>query len=186
MKHIYSRVSTDKQDTENQLNLLRQKYPDAVIHEETASGAKARPVLDALTESLQSGDTLVVYRLDRLGRKMSEIIVRLESLFDRGVSVVSLKEGIDYSNIMGRALVQMICIFSEVERSLIAERTRDALASRRAQGLRCGPPIRYDAVALNQIKALVLSGQTYRQVSKQFGISIGRISQLLSKQKTMV
>jgi putative DNA-invertase from lambdoid prophage Rac len=84
MLYIYSRVSTGKQDTANQLARLRELYPTAPIYEETASGAKRRPVLEGLLARLQKGDYLVVAALDRLGRKTSEILALIENLEKRG------------------------------------------------------------------------------------------------------
>ena len=95
-KIIYSRVSTDKQEAEAQLMELRERYPNADVYKEIAGGTKKRPVLDALmhTDGLQENDTLIVYSLDRIGRSVLDVIKRLESLDERGVNVIFLKENI--------------------------------------------------------------------------------------------
>lgn len=82
---IYSRVSTGNQDATNQTTNLKQQFPHAEVIEETASGGKARPALERLVQELQSGDTLVVAALDRLGRKTSEILLLVEDLEKRGI-----------------------------------------------------------------------------------------------------
>jgi putative DNA-invertase from lambdoid prophage Rac len=105
---IYSRVSTQSQTTDNQLNQLRSLYPTAEVVEETASGGKARPKLNELVETLKSGDVLVISALDRLGRRTVEILSLIEELDRRGVILKSLREGVDYGTISGRLVVQVL------------------------------------------------------------------------------
>ena len=96
--YIYSRVPTSNQDNQNQLVHLRRQFPNAKVVEETASGTKTRPALDALVQRLIKGDELIVGSLDRLGRKTTEILVLIEQLEKRGVILKSLREGVDYCN----------------------------------------------------------------------------------------
>lgn len=179
MQYIYSRVSTDKQDTENQLLKLKELYPTAVVHEETASGTKQRPILQALLGQLQKGDILIVAALDRLGRKTSDILSIIESLEQRGIILKSIREGVDYSTIAGRLVTQILCSVAEMERNLISERTRNALQAKKRQGVRLGPPPTYSEQLIGQIRAYKQEGKSCRDISKITGMSKSRISEIL-------
>ena len=93
---IYSRVSTDGQSVDAQAIALSRRYPCAAMVSETASGGKVRPMLDTLVAQLKSGDTLIVAALDRLGRRAAEVLTLIEDLSERGVILISEREGIDY------------------------------------------------------------------------------------------
>lgn len=183
MEYIYSRVSTDKQDTENQLQSLRLKYPNAAIVTEVESGYKNKPKLNELIASLKKGDTLIVAALDRLGRRTKDLINLIESMHDRGVSIVSVREGLDYSTPVGKAMVQMLCIMAELERNFISLRTKQALAAKRAQGVRLGAPQKHTNEAIEHALALVKHGVTYRKAAKLSGVSVSRISELNKRRK---
>lgn len=176
--YIYSRTSTSSQDTSNQTVHLRSLFPDAVVVEEVASGIKSRPALERLVQQLQSGDTLVVAALDRLGRRTSEILVLIEDLQKRGVILRSIREGIDYGTIMGKLITQVLCSVAELERNILSERTKLALAAKRKQGIIGGRRPTYSAELISKAKSLRRRGKTLKEVSGRTGISISRIYQL--------
>lgn len=178
MQYIYSRVSTDKQDTENQLSKLKEMFPQAAVFEEVASGAKSRPVLQTLLGSLKEGDILIVAALDRLGRRTSEVLALIEDLERRGVVLRSIREGVDYSTIAGRLVTQILCACAEMERRLISERTTLALAARRKAGVKLGAPSKYSSETVNEIRALRSQGRTVREIARITGVSPSRVSQL--------
>lgn len=178
MQYIYSRVSTDKQETQNQLSRLKEMFPAAAVFEEVASGAKARPVLQTLLGTLQRGDTLIVAALDRLGRRTSEVLALIEQLEGRGVVLKSIREGVDYSTIAGRLVTQILCACAEMERRLISERTKVALEARKKAGVRLGCPTKFDADTVAKVRELRAAGMTVREVSRLTGVSASRVSQL--------
>lgn len=178
MQYLYSRVSTGKQDTENQLAQLRALYPEAVVFEETASSAKARPVLVALLGMLQKGDTLIVAALDRLGRHTSEVLSLIEDLERRGVVLKSIREGVDYSTVAGRLVTQILVSVAEMERNLIRERTRLALEARRKAGVRLGCPPKYSLDVVTHVRELRAQGRTCREIARDVGMSASRVSQI--------
>lgn len=178
MQYIYSRISTGKQDIENQLAKLRALYPEALIVEETASGGKSRPELQALLAKLDKGDDLIVAALDRLGRRTSEVLALIEDLERRGVILKSLREGVDYSTVCGRLVTQILCSVAEMERGLIAARTKDALAAKRKQGVIGGRRPTYSADIIAYVKELRLQGLTIRAVAQLTGVSASRVAQL--------
>jgi DNA invertase Pin-like site-specific DNA recombinase len=178
MQYIYSRVSTDRQETQNQLSQLKELYPNAAVFEEVASGAKARPVLQTLLSSLQEGDCLIVAALDRLGRRTSEVLSLIEDLERRGVILRSIREGVDYSTIAGRLVTQILCACAEMERRLISERTKIALEARKKAGVKLGCPSKYSSDIVRRVLKLRAEGKTVRAVADLTGVSASRVSQL--------
>ncbi|MBY0314406.1 MAG: recombinase family protein [Bdellovibrionales bacterium] len=178
-QYVYARVSTSNQETDNQVINLRRIYPDAIFIEETAGGAKARPELEKLVQQLQRGDELIVSSLDRLGRKTSEILTLIESLEKRGVILKSLREGLDYSTISGRLVTQILVSVSELERSLISQRTKAALAAKREKGIVGGRPRIHSEIKVQKARVLRAEGKSLAVISRETGISTSRLHQLL-------
>jgi DNA invertase Pin-like site-specific DNA recombinase len=136
----YARVSTTEQHPELQHQTLTGAGCER-IWVDTASGARAdRPQLRAALDYLRGGDTLVVWRLDRLGRSLSHLVATLDDLHERGVGFRSLTEGMDTDTPQGKLLFHLLAAFAEFERCLIAERVRAGLAAARANGRRGGRP----------------------------------------------
>jgi hypothetical protein len=177
MYYIYSRVSTSEQNTVNQTRVLIEKYPHAIIIEEQASGAKDRPKLEELLKILKPQDTLVIYALDRLGRKASETVKLLEDFHKKNITLISLKEGIDLSTVAGRLISNIMASVASFERERIVERTKTSLQRLKAEGVTLGRP--KDLELRN--KVLELQKQQLKQVhiAKLLNLSKGRISQLL-------
>lgn len=178
MQYIYSRVSTGKQDTANQLTRLKELYPNATVVEETASGAKSRPELQSLVLRLQKGDELLVAAMDRLGRRTSEVLALIEDLERRGIILKSLREGVDYSTVCGRLVTQILCSVAEMERGLIASRTRDALAAKRQQGIVGGRRPTYPPEVVARVRAMKTQGFTNKAIAIETGMSASRVGQL--------
>lgn len=141
MKSIgYARVSTDEQNPALQFDALN-KAGCQRIFSDSASGATAsRPALEHALSSLKFGDTLVVWKLDRLGRSLSHLMDLVEELERRGVAFRSLSEAIDTSTASGRLLFHVMGALAEFERALISERTRAGMAAARARGAAIGRP----------------------------------------------
>ena len=142
---IYARVSTDDQDLSLQIDALtKHGIPKTYIFMDKLSGARSdRPGLVKCLDTLQSGDILVVWRLDRLGRSMRHLITLVEDLGGRGVGFRSLSEGaIDTTSASGELIFNIFSALAQFERRLIQERTKAGLAAARARGRTGGrPPI---------------------------------------------
>ncbi len=139
----YARVSTEDQDLSLQIDALtEQGIPKTAIFMDKLSGAKTeRPGLTRCLQTLQSGDTLVVWRLDRLGRSMRHLIAMVEDLRNRGVGFRSLNEGaIDTTHASGELIFNIFSALAQFERRLIQERTKAGLAAARARGRNGGRP----------------------------------------------
>lgn len=178
---LYSRVSTGGQDAANQTSNLKQMYPHAQVIEEVASGGKARPALEKLVRELQSGDILVVAALDRLGRKTSEILLLVEDLERRGIILKSVRESIDFSTIAGRLVCQILISVSEMERRIISERTRLALAAKKKLGIIGGRKPKYTQQQVDEVKTLRAKGVTLKEIAYKTGISVARVHQLTTR-----
>ena len=139
----YARVSTNEQDLNLQLDALKQAgCSNELIFIDKASGAKTeRPGLDKCLAELQAGDTLLVWRLDRLGRSMVHLVNSVQSLFERQIGFKSLCDGaIDTTTASGELIFNIFSAMAQFERRLIQERTRAGLASARARGRVGGRP----------------------------------------------
>ncbi|HSX80538.1 MAG TPA: recombinase family protein [Candidatus Saccharimonadia bacterium] len=137
----YARVSTAEQDLGLQLAALRRAgCSDAHIFCDTASGARmARPGLEACVHALEPGDTLVVWRLDRLGRSMTHLVTLIQALLQRHVSFRSLSDGaIDTTTASGELVFHIFSALAQFERRLMQERTHAGLAVARARGKKGG------------------------------------------------
>ena len=136
----YARVSTDDQNLALQRDALTAAGCER-IYEDTTSAAKAeRPGLRLALEVARAGDTLVVWRLDRLGRSLKDLIALAEGLDERGVGLKSLKEALDTTSSGGRLIFHMFGALAEFERDLIRERTQAGLTAARARGRLGGRP----------------------------------------------
>ena len=157
----YARVSTGEQTLDLQRDALAKAGCDRVL-EETASGAKAdRPVLQEALAYSRAGDTLVVWRLDRLGRSLPHLIETVAALAARGIGFKSLTEQIDTTTPGGKLVFHVFGALAEFERDLTRERTHAGLAAARARGRTGGRPKKLaDPKRLALARALYHGGQT--------------------------
>lgn len=133
MKVGYARVSTQDQKLDVQITGL-EKYGCEKIFQEKKSAVKERPELDQLLEHLRSGDVVVVWKLDRLGRSLRHLIDLVAQFQGLGVDFVSLNDSIDTTTAQGRLIFNIFASFAEFERELISERTKAGLQAAREKG----------------------------------------------------
>ncbi|HEX8047512.1 recombinase family protein [Rhizobium sp.] len=192
MKTGYARVSTEDQKMDLQLNALKEAGCDRVFTDHGVSGAGfERPGLDGVIKALRKGDTLVVWRLDRLGRSLVRLVQFVDELGRKGVEFQSLSENIDTTSSGGRLVFHLIAALSEFERALISERTRAGMDAARRKGLHLGRP---PALTKQQQKAVYravrVDGLTVPAVAKHYDVdprTIRRIvNQLKAEAKTLV
>ncbi|WP_336719020.1 recombinase family protein [Chryseobacterium mucoviscidosis] len=130
----YARVSTNEQNLELQIEALK-KVGISKIFEDKISGVKSeKPNLTKLLEFIRKDDTLVVWRLDRLGRSTIGLIQLVNELSEKGIHFKSLSENIDTSSASGKLIFQIFCVLAEHERNVLIERTNAGLKSARARG----------------------------------------------------
>jgi len=153
----YARVSTDDQDMALQLDALAKVQCDRVFSEKVSSGKASRPQLEECLRTLRRGDVLTVWRLDRLGRSMAELVAIVNDLASRGVTFESLTEHIDTSSASGKFTFHLFSALAEFERNTIRERTRAGLVAARARGRMGGRPAKVTPKAKREMKALYTS-----------------------------
>jgi DNA invertase Pin-like site-specific DNA recombinase len=168
----YARVSTAEQDLAPQLDVLRAKGCDP-IYSEHASGKKAdRPELLNAMKALRAGDTLVVWRLDRLGRSLPDLIANVNELATRGVAFESITEAIDTTTASGKLVFNIFASLADFERHLISERTRAGLAAGRARGRLGGRPPALTPKQLREARLLLTDpGATVTAVAERYEVS---------------
>lgn len=168
MIHGYARVSTSGQSLDSQLDALG--FCDQV-HQESASTRGDLPVLEALIDRLQAGDTLAVTRLDRLGRSLIGVVGLVQGLQARNVALKVLAGDIDTGTANGRFQLAVFAAFSELERDLIRERTIAGMKAAQAKGKKLGRPVALPTDKMEAAKKLVASGMAHNQVAKSLGVS---------------
>ena len=136
----YARVSTDDQNAQLQIDALTAAGCLKVFTDKASGSLAYRPQLDKMMDQLRSDDVVVVWRLDRLGRSLKNLITLVEDLAGRGVEFRSLSESIDTSTANGRLFFSLMGALAEFERDLIRERTNAGLAAARARGRVGGRP----------------------------------------------
>lgn len=136
----YARVSTHDQHLYLQEDALREMGCEKIFVDEVSGTVASRPGLDKLKEQLRSGDTLIVWRLDRLGRSIRDLIDWVTTLENEGVGFKSLQESIDTTTSNGKLVFHLFAALAEFERNLISERTRAGLDAARARGKKGGRP----------------------------------------------
>lgn len=139
MKIDYARVSTTAQNLDIQIETLN-KTGCEKIYTEKESGVKERPVLKELLSFIRGGDTLVVYKLDRLGRSVRELLAMVDDLREKEISLVAIQDSIDATTPSGKMMLQMMAILVEYERNLIIERCQTGRKVAMAAGKKMGRP----------------------------------------------
>lgn len=154
----YARVSTEEQNLELQKDSLV-KHGCQKIFEDQISGTRAnRPGLDKTLEMLRDGDTLVVWKLDRLGRSVKQLVELIDKLQQRGVQFKSLTDSIDTGTSSGRFFFHVMASLAEMERDLIAERTKAGLEAARLRGRKGGRKPKMTESKISSAKQLLANG----------------------------
>lgn len=168
----YTRVSTDDQNLDLQVDALKKEGCDKVF-QDVGSGAKRdrEGLLEAMSY-LRKGDTLVVWKLDRLGRSLQHLIELCMDFEERGIHLKSLRENIDTSSPIGKLFFHIIGALAEFEREIIRERTRAGLASARARGNLGGRTSIMDDQKIKMVQSLMKDRTNkVKDICKILGIS---------------
>ncbi len=185
MKYGYARVSTEDQNPALQLSALNRAGCKTVFKDDGLSGATInRPALLRCLKQLKPGDTLTVWKLDRLCRSVRDLITILDDLKQRGVKFRSLTETIDTETPTGRAMWQMIGILAELERSLISERTRAGIKAAKARGVKFGRKRKLTPQQVAHARKLIDGNESPRAVAAGYSISRATLYRALAELKT--
>nr|WP_144164727.1 recombinase family protein [Bifidobacterium catenulatum] len=184
MTYGYARVSTGGQTTDLQRDALEKAGCNRIFID-VASGAKAhRPELDHMLDLLREGDTVVVWKLDRLGRSLQTLVELINNFDTRGVQFRSLTEAIDTSTPGGTLIFNIFGSLAQFERDLIRERTRAGLEAARARGRTGGRPASLNEKQIKEVRRLYESRSvTVDQIAKMMNVGRATIYRYLKKQK---
>jgi len=179
----YARISTTEQKLEPQVDALKAAGCETVF-EDVISGAKAeRPGLNNALAFLRKGDTLLVWKLDRLGRSMKHLVETVTDLGDRGVGFKSLTEGVDTTTTGGTLVFHLFGALAEFERDLIVERTQAGLKAAATRGRKGGRKPVVTLKKLEQAKAHISDGLTVREAAARLKTSKTSLYNALRGQK---
>ena len=180
MVYGYIRVSKNDQNLHLQKEALS-KYEVEKIYEEKISGnANRKPVLESLLNELKPGDKLVIWRLDRLGRRALELIQLQKTFEENNIHLISITETLDTSTAMGKFAFQIVCCFAEMERNVIIERTRAGLAAAKKRGKQGGRP---KGLSDEAKKKAILAAELYKQYEIDPQYSINELCDMIGVSK---
>lgn len=171
MKVGYARVSTVDQNLDLQEDALRQAGCERLFTDKASGSHKDRPGLKEVLSFMREGDTLVVWRLDRLARSIKDLIHMMTDFQDKKIHLQSVQEGIDTSSLNGKLVFHIFASIAEFERELIRERTKAGLAAARARGRLGGRPQKLKAEDIQKLQALMANPTiAIKDLQKMFGI----------------
>ena len=182
MKYGYARVSTGDQNPAIQLAALKKAGCKTVFKDEVTGAYVNRPALTRCLKKLENGDTLVVWKLDRLGRGLRDLITMLDDFRSKGIRFLSLTEAIDTETPAGRAMWQMIGVLAEFERSLIVERTRAGVQAARKRGVKFGRKMKLTPDRLTHARKLIDQGNTPTEAAKLMAVSRATLYRALQRE----
>ena len=166
----YARVSTTDQNPQLQLDELAAAGCEQIYEDRISGITRQRPELNACLKALRPGDTLLIWRLDRLARSLRDLIEIIEDLKDREIGVRSLHDPVDTTSAAGNLVFQIFGALAEFERKLIQERVKAGLAAARKRGRVGGRPTKLNVDQLRQAKLLIEGGESRLAVAKHFGV----------------
>jgi DNA invertase Pin-like site-specific DNA recombinase len=173
MRIGYARVSTADQTLALQRDALTAAGCDKVFTDQGVSGTvTTRPGLERALKTLQPGDTLIVWKLDRFGRSLSHLVQTVAELGERGVAFCSLTENIDTASAPGRLVLHMMGALAEFERNLIVERTRAGLTAAKRRGVKLGRKPTLTPAQVAHARRLIDGGESPRTVAST--LRVGR------------
>jgi DNA invertase Pin-like site-specific DNA recombinase len=172
MRIGYARVSTHDQNIEMQIQALRAAGCVEIYADQGQSGAsRSRPGLVRSLNELSAGDTLVIWRLDRLGRSLSHLIEVVAELGRKEIGLYSITESIDTASAGGILIFHIMGALAEFERALISERTKAGMSAARARGSAIGRPIKLMPGEVDAALAAIGQGLPVAAAARQFGVS---------------
>ena len=179
----YARISTTAQDESLQLDALHAAGCDRLMIDRASGATADRPALAEMLDRLRPGDTVMVWRLDRLGRSLRHLIETVADLERRGVTLVSLTEQLDTSSPGGKLVFHLFGAMAEFERDLIRERTQAGLAAARARGRTGGRPTVWTDAKLTTARAMNAAGQDVSTIAATLGVSRASVYRALAPRK---
>lgn len=182
----YARVSTEDQKLDLQVDALKGAGCEKFFSDQVSGASKLKPGLEEALAYIRSGDTLVVWKLDRLGRTVKDLVDLVQTLDDKGIQFRSLTDGIDTSTTAGRFFFHVMAALAHMERELVRERTKAGLAAARARGRNGGRKSKMSDSKLAAAKQLLDTGTPVQEVATNLGVSRATLYRSLAKLKDAV
>lgn len=179
----YARVSTQHQDLNRQLDLLAEQNCNEILTEKMTGTKSNRPELNRLKDKLRPGDTVVVESFSRLGRSTKDLIDLVTYFEEQDVKLVSLKENLDTTTPQGRLMMTVFQAFSQFERDLIVERTKEGLQSARARGRIGGRPRVNKRDIERAVKLYESKAYSGKEITEMTGISKSTLYRYIKNKK---
>lgn len=179
----YARVSTEDQKLDLQLDALKRAGCEKFFTDHVSGASKLKVGLDEALAYVRTGDTLVVWKLDRLGRTVKGLVDLVQTLQDKGIQFRSLTDGIDTSTTAGRFFFHVMAALAQMERELVHERTMAGLSAARARGRLGGRKPKMDAPKLDAAKKLLRAGTSVTEVAKTLGVGRATLYRNLNADK---
>lgn len=179
----YARVSTHEQNLDLQIDALNRYGCEKIYQEKMTGSRQDRPQLEEMLKYLREGDTVVVYKLDRISRSTKHLIQLSEFFDENDVQFVSLQDSIDTSTAMGRFFFRTMASIAELERDIIRERTRAGLEAARARGRRGGRPRKNQKKIEMALKMYHSKQYTIRDIQEATNVSKSTLYRYANKQK---
>jgi DNA invertase Pin-like site-specific DNA recombinase len=170
MKYGYARVSTDDQKADLQIAALKKADCDFIFTDTATGASNKRPELTRCLAALRAGDTLIVWKLDRLGRSLSHLVAVLAELQGMGVAFLSLTEAIDTASAAGRLMGHILGALAEFERALIVERTQAGLKAAKNRGTKLGRKPSLSDDQRKHARELINKGESPATVAKLLNV----------------
>lgn len=167
----YGRISTSDQNATSQQDALAAANADRIFIDTFTGTKSSRPELDKLREQLRTGDTLVITRLDRLGRSAKDLLTIVSELETLGVQLEVIEQKIDTSTPEGRLFFTMVAAFAEFERGIMQSRTMDGLAAARARGRVGGRKPKMSPKHVEEARKMYSEGKTVQDIATLLGVS---------------
>lgn len=168
----YARVSTHDQDAQLQHTALYAANVDKTFTDHGISGTTAsRPELDNMLDYLRPGDTVVIWKFDRLGRNTRNLLDLIETIESKGCNFESITEQIDTTGPMGKAMLTIMSAFAQLERDQIAERTKAGLAAAAKNNRHGGRPRKADDTAISRAKQWKAEGMSVKEIADYLDVS---------------
>lgn len=180
MVYGYIRVSKNDQNLHLQKEALFTYKVEKIYEEKISGNANKKPVLESLLNELKPGDKLVIWRLDRLGRRALELIQLQKTFEENNIHLISITETLDTSTAMGKFAFQIVCCFAEMERNVIIERTRAGLAAAKKRGKQGGRP---KGLSDEAKKKAILAAELYKQYEIDPQYSINELCDMIGVSK---
>jgi len=176
----YARVSTADQNNSLQTDALEKAGCERIYQESYSGASRERPELSRCLDTLRKGDTLTVWRLDRLGRSLKDLVAIISDLEAKGVGFRSLTEAIDTTTAGGKLVFHIFAALAEFERTLIQERTKAGLVAARARGRKGGRPPKLTPTQVKKARAMLLDPSiTKTEVAKHFNVTRATLNKAL-------